>query len=517
MDELSKYGRAVGLWWLLIAGCTGTPSPTGPSPTTPTPTSGTTGDTGTETVATADTGVEAVVVGFVEASSRLRVRRGESVEVEVTVERLDGYAGAVEVELTGLPSRVEAPSITIPAGEDTGTVTVDASINAVAGGPFEVVWRATPMKGGASEAPSVLWVAGAPGSLDLTFGVNGQVNQATTTPPDLQEGDADLAVDEEGRVLVVGRVGASTGPGYLLRLRNDGTRDADFGNDGLLLEFGANSAAQRVVVRPGSRPLVSSFVQGVKNQIVTLHAFEADGRLDKTYGTDGQVTVATLPFLLTRDLLSHAQGSYMVLNQGVYAVDGSGVLDPKFASSGLQFSSIGPGAVDTSGRLLVGASSAAFSFQIERRALDGTEDLTFGAKGLLSIPATRSFSWVLALAATSDGGGVALVDDGTPQLVRFDDAGQQDLTFGVGGAVELDGFWTLLHVQEDGKILVGGSVNSDGFLRRYEADGTLDKGFGPGGEVELGLFDDVALDHAAGRILVEVRSSFDIELVRLWQ
>jgi uncharacterized delta-60 repeat protein len=60
-----------------------------------------------------------------------------------------------------------------------------------------------------------------------------------------------------------------------------------------------------------------------------------------------------------------------------------------------------------------------------------------------------------------------------------------DPGFGAGGKVTTVALWQAeaVALQADGKILVGGSANSDFALARYNADGSLDASFGSGGVV----------------------------------
>jgi uncharacterized delta-60 repeat protein len=73
-------------------------------------------------------------------------------------------------------------------------------------------------------------------------------------------------------------------------------------------------------------------------------------------------------------------------------------------------------------------------------------------------------------------------------VVRFNADGSLDTSFGTDGIVTTDfaGFGDSgadLVIQTDGKIVVGGTSNSDFALARYNTNGTLDTGFGTNGKV----------------------------------
>jgi uncharacterized delta-60 repeat protein len=135
---------------------------------------------------------------------------------------------------------------------------------------------------------------------------------------------------------------------------------------------------------------------------------------------------------------------------------------------------------------------------------NGTRDTTFGNGGFAAFPADANpaggFSPKLAvqsddkiLAATQ---GIAPNGSGEFAVVRFNANGTVDQGFGHGGVAAsmlqdsgVQGAQDVL-VQPDGKILAGGEAVSstvegvfDGGLVRFNANGTLDQGFGAGGQV----------------------------------
>lgn len=72
-------------------------------------------------------------------------------------------------------------------------------------------------------------------------------------------------------------------------------------------------------------------------------------------------------------------------------------------------------------------------------------------------------------------------------LVRYNENGSLDVSFGENGIVELDDVnCTTLALQSDGKILVGGQYNTVSGVVRLMPDGSLDETFGNGGFFSLG-------------------------------
>ena len=130
---------------------------------------------------------------------------------------------------------------------------------------------------------------------------------------------------------------------------------------------------------------------------------------------------------------------------------------------------------------------------------DGDLDSTFGLGGKVTTDFSGRSSGAAALALQSDGkivvAGDVLSATGPPDfaVARYNTDGSLDSSFGSGGRVTTDfagrsDNGTAIAVQPDGKILVAGGANLgatqfDFALVRYNANGSLDSTFGPGGKV----------------------------------
>ena len=147
-------------------------------------------------------------------------------------------------------------------------------------------------------------------------------------------------------------------------------------------------------------------------------------------------------------------------------------------------------------------------FALVRLNTDGSQDAGFGTLGIVTTQAGTSTlisgSRAQAVAVQTDGkivaAGFANVDSPIPHpdfgLVRYNGNGSLDTNFGNGGkvtgtfagALTFSASATSLLIQPDGKIVVGGVVQSlstanDFALARYNNDGSLDSTFGNGGKV----------------------------------
>ncbi|HYI02635.1 hypothetical protein [Hyalangium sp.] len=170
-------------------------------------------------------------------------------------------------------------------------------------------------------------------------------------------------------------------------------------------------------------------------------------------------------------------------------------------------------AVQPDGKIIVVGRTATASgtdFAVLRYARDGSLDTEFGTGGKVSTSLATGSDEAYAVALQSDG--KILVAGSTEQaasgldfaLARYNANGTLDTTFGTGGTVTTAfGNGTdrafAITVQADGKIVVGGEstvtgTGQDFALARYNADGSLDTGFGTGGKVLTALKADNGKD-----------------------
>jgi uncharacterized delta-60 repeat protein len=190
-------------------------------------------------------------------------------------------------------------------------------------------------------------------------------------------------------------------------------------------------------------------------------------------------------------------------------------LDPAFGHGGIVLAGLGvdangnqiqasPGAValQSNGDIVVAVGLGGPGSGLVRFLPNGTADTTFGSGGFAALPGLGIPSVRPGLAVQSDGklvwAGEATAANGTGgafAVVRFDANGTLDQGFGAGGLAtttfpnaNVQGAQTVL-VQPDGKILAGGAVLFGGRppvdvggLVRFNADGTLDPAFGTGGQ-----------------------------------
>ncbi len=179
-------------------------------------------------------------------------------------------------------------------------------------------------------------------------------------------------------------------------------------------------------------------------------------------------------------------------------------------------------AVQSDGKIVVAGMSDR-DFAVTRLNADGTLDRSFGIGGRATTDFLGGVDTVWAVALQADGGILVAGDAGNPgqttrdfALARFTPTGILDwkttTSFG-----DID-YATVMIVQNDGKIVLGGNGQSGGShfaLARYNLDGTLDVTFGDGGKVltNLGGADEgmrgLCID-SAGRLVAVGYSSTSV-------
>lgn len=179
-----------------------------------------------------------------------------------------------------------------------------------------------------------------------------------------------------------------------------------------------------------------------------------------------------------------------------------GSLDPAFGGGLRNYNGLAPAqsvALQGDGKIVVVGG-----MQLSRFLVDGTPDTSFGTGGTVTVVGGGgSFQALEAVAIQPDGRIVVAGHTSTPPSLaedflvqRFNADGTLDGGFGIGGKLVTDfsggqDAAYALAVQTDGRIVVGGlatlgtgsAADQDFALARYLADGTPDAAFGSGGKV----------------------------------
>jgi uncharacterized delta-60 repeat protein len=410
-----------------------------------------------------------------------------------------------------------------------GFVALCAALSVVPGRPAAAggrAWKVLPLR-----------FAAGPGALDRSFGGTGKVSTDFGQLDELR----DLAVQRDGKIVAAG---SATNPlTYLSRIvvaryRLDGSLDPRFGVGGRATvgvsanEFATAIALQRdgkIVVAGGAVP------DGSTDAEILVARFNPDGSLDGSFGAGGKVlTDLGSKTGLANGLVIQPDGKLVVVGSArganeasefvLVRYQGDGSLDPTFGGDGEVFTAFAPGywnlgkalALARGGRIvaagwaLPGGAGGPGRIDVARYNADGMLDTSFADGGkLVSAPGTDNGAFgVLAL---PDGkvvvGGFV---DSSFAVARYTVDGKPDPAFPLTLGPWRGGIAYDLVRQNDGKLLVSGTASNstldrgpDFALIRLERSGELDQSF-HGGRVstDFGGLDEATALAVSGTKIV---------------
>jgi uncharacterized delta-60 repeat protein len=341
------------------------------------------------------------------------------------------------------------------------------------------------------------------GSLDTTFGSGGKV---TTNFSPFGSGDAasDVALQQNGKIVVGGSSTFGTSAFALVRYNGDGSLDSSFGAGGKVttLFSGPVAAVRGTAIQPDGKIVAVGLVTFNFNfpprPDFALARYNTDGSLDLTFGIGGRVT-------------TNFNGLGDVANAVAIEGDGRIVL------------------VGTRQVTLIAPELTQFA--IARYNIDGSLDSTFGTGGKVRPFFFGQFDEAHAVASLPTGkiivAGCASnynLPSGTDfAMIRLNGDGSVDSNFGSNGRVVTDfsseGDIAIgMALQLDGKIVLAGLKEKGRFgdltdfaVARYNPDGSLDGSFG-GGKVTTDFFGfsneaNAVVVQEDGRIVVAGRAN----------
>ena len=395
----------------------------------------------------------------------------------------DGAASTPAFLSTTLEAMNDAPSffgagtgvVLTPVGAD-GSSDVGQSVTVQADGKILVAGYGD----GTGGSDFVLVRYNADGSLDTGFGPDGTGKILTpATPGTASDYGRSVALQTDGKIVVAGYgVGADNRYDFaLVRYDADGSLDTGFGPDGtgtILTSVGtglSSDIAYSVTVQTDGKIVVAGYGEGSGGQDFALVRYNADGSLDTGFGPDGTGKILTP---ISAGTASDQGNSVTLQADGKIVVVGSGW---------------GNGHKTL---LRCATTRMAASTPASARTAPARSSLR-SASARRTTPATASPCRRTAR-FSSRGYGQGSGTGYDFALVRYNTNGTLDTGFGPDatgkiltpvGADTASDFAYNVTFQADGKILVAGEGMSSGSqdftLVRYNADGSLDTGFGPDG------------------------------------
>jgi uncharacterized delta-60 repeat protein len=321
------------------------------------------------------------------------------------------------------------------------------------------------------------------GSLDAAFGNHGMVTTAIGHDDAMAYG---VAIQSNGSIIVVGHSFDGSHLDFTIaRYHDDGSLDASFGQGGIVTTaLGTDGAEGFAVAIQSDGKIV---VAGEAASQFALARFLSDGSLDTSFGTGGVDVLTTVPGNLAGGAADgvaiEPDGKIVAVGGGVdfslVRVNADGRLDKSFGSNGFVTVKVGNSggsdavAIQRDGRIVVGGS-------VVTQVAYTHPPVTPGPPGTIQ---------AVSDIAVQD---PAYVWFG---LARYNSDGSLDTTFGNGGTVTTkvaSGGDALnsLALESDGRIVAAGGaqITANGFAPPdafaaaiYNSDGTLDTDFANGG------------------------------------
>jgi uncharacterized delta-60 repeat protein len=341
------------------------------------------------------------------------------------------------------------------------------------------------------------------GTLDSTFGSGGKV---ITVMGKYSDAANAMALQGDGKILVVGSTETVTGftsthDIAVVRYNSNGSLDSTFGSGGKVsTSFARNSDeyGNDIAVQPDGKIVVVGEVVNA-NADVAVVRYNSNGSLDSTFGSGGKVSIDMasgsgdngVSVVLQSDgkivVLTNNNSTATGAEVGLVRLNGNGSLDTSFGTGGKTLRTLGPDstaawdmALQGDGKIVIVGQSdnpgvSGDDIAVARFNTDGSADSTFGTAGLAVInPRTPPDSETgHTLAIQSDGKILAAGHtdpNGDPNsgdnfiLVRLNPDGSLDPTYNGTGYVitpvgPQDDYGMALALQSDGKAVLGGKTN----------------------------------------------------------
>ena len=358
------------------------------------------------------------------------------------------------------------------------------------------------------------------GSLDSSFDSDGKVvTESIGTFTDQAQA---VAIQSDGKIVVAGLswAGAAHNDFMVARYTSAGALDTAFNTSGSVTTpiGGGDETARGVAIADDGSIIAAGYSNNGSVNEFALAGYTPAGALNGRFGIGGVVTTGFSGSGASSDearaVAIDSNGKIVVAGHAYNGTDddtalarynANGSLDAGFGTNGRVISDLSTSnrdharavAIDSNGKIVVAGyayNGTDDDIAVARYNANGSPDTGFGTNGK-TLSGLSGHDWAYAMALL-DGGKILVVGDsgGDFILMRFNADGSLDTGFGTGGKAltDFNGGNDRAHavaLQANGKIVVAGyarnNTNTDFALARYNADGSLDTGFGTGGKAPL--------------------------------
>jgi uncharacterized delta-60 repeat protein len=354
------------------------------------------------------------------------------------------------------------------------------------------------------------------GSLDTSFDGDGKI--ITSLGSGLKSYAKYVSVQADGKIIVAGSSYTSTDPQIfsfsIVKYNTNGSLDTSFNNGGIVNTIFDTSEAyvnlNTIIEQPDGKFLVTT-TEGSNSLEFVLRRYNAIGSNDTSFGNNGKSTlfiqdvnkafgialqqdqkiiVAGYSFSFT-DFINYKFNVVRYLNNGVpdASFDNDGIMDSQFDSSN-----------DLSAKILIQPDDKIISVGIKktfpgkeliamsRTNIGGSIDTTFGINGKVVSDLGQGYSKITNATLQNDGKILVSCETATSgnpyeySLVRYNNNGSLDVTFGNNGKTTLGVETTSILPLPNGKIIIASQVfdaQNNPFLnlKRLDNNGSPDSTF----------------------------------------
>lgn len=348
------------------------------------------------------------------------------------------------------------------------------------------------------------------GSLDTSFGTGGIV----ITPLAGVSSAKDIAIQADGKVVVVGETQRTTKDTVIARYNANGTLDSSFGTGGVAIyDLGYEDRANKVAIQADGKIVVAGHRSGSSGQLQFMVArVTTTGALDTSFAVNGLATLSSANWIYEAHgvaiqtdgkIIAVGSGQYLFYESSSWPVvrlNTDGSFDTGFGAQGKKYvggslrSAANAVEVQPNGQILVGGYTVPLSnkmFTMVRLNANGTEDTSFGIDGTSRIGAFLGGGTFIQDICYLEGGSIiaagSVAAESEIGIIKMLANGAIDQSYGTDGIVQLNrsigDSVSGIELLDDGGLIIGGHLDNFGsssaLFAKLTANGNLDPTFGP--------------------------------------
>ncbi|HQE13251.1 MAG TPA: T9SS type A sorting domain-containing protein [Flavipsychrobacter sp.] len=322
----------------------------------------------------------------------------------------------------------------------------------------------------------------------------------------------------------------------ITRFNENGSPDNNFANSGLfLVSANSSSTPHKSVSCIGLQSDGKIVLGGASASTITantnllLMRLNANGTIDSGFGVNGETIIGLAGDEYINSIALQSDGKVVAYGEGqwfgspaliVARFESSGNIDSSFgvdgivwgelSNWGIQYPSPNDIAVMQDGRIVLGTmakinSINSYAFTAIRLLSDGKLDTSYNHTGIAyTYYQLPGLAYCKGMCLYADGKILLAGYADSIAIAKFDTLGQLDTTFGRNGVQKINiGNDIAISLQQDGKIMLSGNIDTGTILYRQLLDGNIDSSFGINGQIATYNFRiNTIISQADGKIVV---------------